>query len=140
MVTYGMMLHYTLQAAAQVSEQDGIEAEVVDLRTLRPLDTEMILESVRKTSKALIVQEDTPVVSVASEVAAVIADKAFFELDGPVRRSPRRTFPPCHTARFRRRSSCLRQQHSARHPAAGRNLKWTTRSNCPTLASRSSRQ
>ena len=64
-ITYGMMLHYTLQAAAEVSEQDGIETEVVDLRTLRPLDTDLVLESVRKTSKALIVQEDTPVVSVA---------------------------------------------------------------------------
>ena len=93
-VTYGMMLHYTLQAAAQVSEQEGIEAEVVDLRTLRPLDTEMILRSVRKTSKALIVQEDTPVVSVASEVAAVIAEHAFFELDGPVRRVTPPDLPP----------------------------------------------
>ena len=93
-ITYGMMLHYTLQAAAEVSEQDGIEAEVVDLRTLRPLDTGTVLESVRKTSKALIVQEDTPVVSVASEVAAVIADQAFFELDGPVRRVTPPDIPP----------------------------------------------
>ena len=93
-VTYGMMLHYTLQAAAEVSEQDGIEAEVVDLRTLRPLDTELILESVRKTSKALIVQEDTPVVSVASEVAAVIADQAFLR----ARRAGTKDHPTGHTA------------------------------------------
>ena len=93
-VTYGLMLHYSRQAAAQVAEQDGIEAEVIDLRTLRPLDTETVLESVRRTSKALIVQEDTPVASVGSEVAAVIADQAFFRLDGPVRRVTPPDLPP----------------------------------------------
>ncbi len=93
-ITYGLMLHYTLQAAEQVSESEGIEAEVIDLRTLRPLDVDTVIESVRRTSKALIVQEDTPVASIGSEVAAVIADRAFFDLDGPVRRVTPPDFPP----------------------------------------------
>ena len=90
----GLMLHYSLEAARIVQEQDGINAEVVDLRCLRPLDTETILESVRRTSKALVVQEDTPAVSVGSEVTAVIAEHAFFDLDAPVMRVSPPEIPP----------------------------------------------
>ncbi|MSQ08823.1 MAG: alpha-ketoacid dehydrogenase subunit beta [Dehalococcoidia bacterium] len=91
---YGLMLHYALEAARLVHEQDGISAEVVDLRSLRPLDTETILDSVRRTSKALVVQEDTPAVSVGSEVAAVIAEHVFFDLDAPVMRVAPPEIPP----------------------------------------------
>jgi 2-oxoisovalerate dehydrogenase E1 component beta subunit len=80
---YGQMLHETLQAAQQVAG-DGVDAEVVDLRTLRPLDTETILASVRKTSKAMIVYEDNRFMGFGAEVSAVIAEEAFESLDGPI--------------------------------------------------------
>ena len=84
-VTYGLMLHYCLEAAQQV-EQEGIDVEVVDLRTLRPLDTDTILNSVKKTGKLLIVHEDNITGGVGAEVAALAADQAFEYLDGPVTR------------------------------------------------------
>ena len=84
-ITYGLTLHYSLQAAAEL-ENEGANVEVVDLRTLRPLDTETVLASVRKTSKALVVHEDNAAVSVGSEVSALIAEHAFEHLDAPVMR------------------------------------------------------
>ena len=92
-VTYGLMLHYVLQAA-EAAAADGIDVEVLDLRTLRPLDTESIVESVSRTGKALIVQEDTLAVSISSEVAAIIAEHCFFDLDGPVTRLGPPEIPP----------------------------------------------
>jgi 2-oxoisovalerate dehydrogenase E1 component beta subunit len=82
---YGMMAYYTLQAAEQLAGE-GIDAEVVDLRTLYPVDRESILASVRKTGKALIVYEDNLTGGYGAEVAAIIAEHAFTELDAPVRR------------------------------------------------------
>lgn len=82
---YGMMHYYVLQAAEQVA-QEGINVEVVDLRTLYPVDREAIINSVRKTSKALIVSEENCTGSYAAEVAATIAEDAFTFLDAPVRR------------------------------------------------------
>jgi 2-oxoisovalerate dehydrogenase E1 component beta subunit len=82
---YGQMLHESLQAAERLAGE-GIDAEVVDLRTLRPLDVEAILASVRKTSKALIVYEDNRFMGFGAEVAATIAEEAFDALDGPVMR------------------------------------------------------
>jgi len=84
-ITYGLTLHYALQAASEL-ESEGVSAEVVDLRTLRPLDAEAILTSVRKTGRALVVQEDNAAVSVGSEVSALIAEHAFEHLDAPVMR------------------------------------------------------
>lgn len=84
-ITYGLTLHYALQAAAEL-ESEGVSAEVLDLRTLRPLDAEAILASVRKTGRALVVQEDNAAVSVGSEVSALIAEHAFEHLDAPVMR------------------------------------------------------
>lgn len=84
-ITYGLTLHYALQAASEL-ESEGVSAEVVDLRTLRPLDAEAILASVRKTGRALVVQEDNAAVSVGSEVSALIAEHAFEHLDAPVMR------------------------------------------------------
>jgi 2-oxoisovalerate dehydrogenase E1 component beta subunit len=83
---YGMMAHYCTIAAATVATGDGIDAEVVDLRTLLPIDKETILNSVRKTGKALIVYEDNRTMGYGAEIAAIIADEGFELLDAPVRR------------------------------------------------------
>lgn len=84
-IAYGLMLHYALEAAEAVAGE-GIDAEVIDLRTLVPLDKATILESVRKTSKVLIVHEDTRTGGFGGELAAIIAEEAFEDLDGPIRR------------------------------------------------------
>ena len=83
--TYGMMVHHALEAAECVA-QDGISVEVVDLRSLRPLDKEAVLSSARKTGKALIVYEDNLFGGYGAEIAALIAEEAFEFLDGPVMR------------------------------------------------------
>ena len=82
---YGMMHYYTLQAAEMVAAE-GIDVEVVDLRTLYPVDRATILASVHKTGKALIVHEDNLTGGYGAEIAATIADQAFTDLDAPVRR------------------------------------------------------
>ena len=82
---YGMMHYYTLQAAEKVAAE-GINVEVVDLRTLYPVDRETILGSVRKTGKALIVHEANLTGGYGAEIAATIAEGAFTDLDAPVRR------------------------------------------------------
>jgi 2-oxoisovalerate dehydrogenase E1 component beta subunit len=92
-VTYGLMLHYSLQAA-EMAAVNGIDVEVIDLRTLRPLDEDAIAESASRTGKALIVQEDTPAVSISSEVAAIIGERCFFDLDGPITRLGPPELPP----------------------------------------------
>ncbi len=92
-VTYGLMLHYALQAA-EVASGHGFDVEVLDLRTLRPLDSDAIAESVSRTGKVLIVQEDTPAVSISSEVAAIVGERCFFDLDGPITRLAPPEIPP----------------------------------------------
>lgn len=82
---YGMMHHYCLEAAETLAEE-GIEVEVVDLRTLLPLDKDTVLNSVKKTSKALIVYEDNLTGGFGAEIGSIIADEAFMYLDGPVKR------------------------------------------------------
>ncbi len=84
-ITYGEMLRQSLEAANRL-EAEGVKVEVVDLRTLKPLDTEAILETVRKTSKVLIVHAATRLAGVGAEVSALISDEAFEWLDAPVRR------------------------------------------------------
>jgi 2-oxoisovalerate dehydrogenase E1 component beta subunit len=84
-IAYGLMAHYALEAADLVAE-DGISVEVIDLRTLRPLDQETVLDSVRKTGKCLIVYEDNRFGGYGAEVAAIVAEEAFDYLDGPVTR------------------------------------------------------
>ena len=79
------MMHTSLEAAEALAKE-GIEAEVIDLRTLLPLDEETILQSVRKTHKCLVVHEDTRTGGIAGEIAALLCEKAFQELDGPVLR------------------------------------------------------
>jgi 2-oxoisovalerate dehydrogenase E1 component beta subunit len=82
---YGLMTHYCLEAAEAVAK-DGIDVEVVDLRTVKPLDKETVLASVEKTARALIVYEDNLTGGFGAEVAAVIAEEAFDHLDAPVTR------------------------------------------------------
>jgi 2-oxoisovalerate dehydrogenase E1 component beta subunit len=84
-VAYGLMAHYALEAADVVGEE-GISVEVVDLRTLRPIDKETVLTSVRKTGKCLVVYEDNRFGGYGAEVSAIVAEEAFDYLDGPVTR------------------------------------------------------
>ena len=83
---YGLMLHYCVTAADQMAAEDGYSVEVVDLRTIRPLDRETILGSARKTGKVLVVYEANRTGAVGAEVAAMVAEEAFEDLDGPVMR------------------------------------------------------
>ena len=92
LITYGGSLGKTLQAAAQLADE-GIDAEVIDLRTLRPLDTSTILTSVRKTHRALTVDEGWKSGSLAAEVCTRIVEGAFYELDAPVARVCSREVP-----------------------------------------------
>ena len=85
-VTYGLHRHLSVEAADAIAESDGIEIEVIDLRTISPLDTATVLESVAKTGRVLIVHEDNRSFGVGAEVAAVVASEAFYDLDAPVRR------------------------------------------------------
>lgn len=84
-VTYGTQVHTALAAAERLAT-DGISVEVIDLRTLKPLDTEQVLDSVAKTGKALVVHAANRMAGVGAEVAALIAEEAFEWLDAPVRR------------------------------------------------------
>ena len=85
-IAYAMMVHEAEKAIEAVSEETGASIELVDLRSLKPLDEDTILESVKKTGKALVVSEANGPCSVASEVAALIGERAFAWLDGPVMR------------------------------------------------------
>lgn len=82
-ISYGLMMHYCLEAAELLAGED-VDVEVLDLRTLHPLDTETILASVRKTSKVMIVHEDNLTGGLGGEIAALIAQNAFESLDGPI--------------------------------------------------------
>jgi 2-oxoisovalerate dehydrogenase E1 component beta subunit len=85
LITYGAMLHVALEAA-EALEKEGIELEVIDLRSLVPLDRETILDSVRRVNKVMILHEDTRTGGMAGEISAVITEEAFEDLDGPILR------------------------------------------------------
>lgn len=85
-ITYGNTTHMALSVAEQISEDTGKEIEVVDIRSLIPLDKESILKSVKKTSRALVVHEDKVFAGFGGEIAGLIAEEAFEYLDAPVRR------------------------------------------------------
>jgi len=84
-ITYGMMVHESARAA-EILASDGIEIEIIDLRTLLPLDEDAIIESVKKTGRALIVHEDTRTGGLAGELAMRISERAFEWLDAPILR------------------------------------------------------
>ncbi|MED5208112.1 MAG: alpha-ketoacid dehydrogenase subunit beta [Chloroflexota bacterium] len=83
LVSYGLTLHYCLEAAETMASE-GVDVEVLDLRTLTPLDTDTVLNSVKKTGKLAIVHEDNITGGVGAEIAAIVADRAFEYLDGPI--------------------------------------------------------
>jgi 2-oxoisovalerate dehydrogenase E1 component beta subunit len=82
-LTYGSMVSLSLEAAELMSKR-GVEAEVLDMRTLAPLDKDAILTSVRKTSKCMIVHEDKRTMGIGAELAAIVGEEAFDDLDGPI--------------------------------------------------------
>ena len=82
-LTYGYMTHVALEAAETMSKR-GVEAEIVETRTLAPLDKETILNSVKKTNKCLVVHEDKRTMGIGAELAAIVSEEAFDYLDGPV--------------------------------------------------------
>ncbi|MEE9182965.1 MAG: alpha-ketoacid dehydrogenase subunit beta, partial [Acidimicrobiia bacterium] len=84
-VTWGAMVHTSLAAAEEIAAE-GTSIEVVDLQSLAPIDWDAVFASVSKTSRLVIVQEDVPVASVASEIAARVAEDLFWDLDGPIQR------------------------------------------------------
>jgi 2-oxoisovalerate dehydrogenase E1 component beta subunit len=84
-ITYGAMVYIALDAAKELAKE-GIELEVVDLRSLLPYDREAVLETAKKTSKVILLHEDTRIGGFAGELAALISEEAFDYLDGPIRR------------------------------------------------------
>jgi pyruvate dehydrogenase E1 component beta subunit len=85
-VSFGRMLQLSLLAAEKLSADDGVEAEVIDLRTVRPLDLEPAYASVEKTHRCVVVQEQWKPFGAGAEIAANITENAFDELDAPVER------------------------------------------------------
>jgi 2-oxoisovalerate dehydrogenase E1 component beta subunit len=83
-ISYGYALHTCLDAAARLEDDEGISAEVVDVRTLAPLDTEPLVGSVRRTSRALVVYEDNRTYGAGAAIVATIAEEAMFDLDEPI--------------------------------------------------------
>jgi len=92
-LTYGYMTNLVMEAAEEMAKQ-GVEIEVVDLRTLAPLDKKTIVDSVRKTSRCLVVHEDTKTFGVGAELAAILNEEAFDDLDAPVMRVTGPDIPP----------------------------------------------
>jgi 2-oxoisovalerate dehydrogenase E1 component len=84
-ITYGMMVHKSMKAAKELAKE-GIDVEIIDLRTIQPLDADAVLESVQKTNRALVVYEDHEFIGFGAEIASQIADRAFTYLDAPIRR------------------------------------------------------
>ena len=85
-ITYGMMVHKSISAAKTIEKEDGASVEIIDLRTIFPLDTDAILKSVQKTGRLLVVYEDHEFGGFGAEIAAQVADKSFHYLDAPIRR------------------------------------------------------
>jgi pyruvate/2-oxoglutarate/acetoin dehydrogenase E1 component len=85
-VALARMVHYAGEAADGLAAEDGIECELIDPRTTSPLDEDTILESVERTGRLVIVDEATPRCSIATDIAALVADKAWGALKAPIRR------------------------------------------------------
>ncbi|MNW41576.1 2-oxoisovalerate dehydrogenase subunit beta [compost metagenome] len=85
-IGYSLPLHFAMQAAEELENEQGISAHILDLRTLQPLDRDAIIESTRKTGKVLIIHEDNKTGGVGAEVAAIISEECLFELDAPIQR------------------------------------------------------
>ncbi|MCD9021297.1 alpha-ketoacid dehydrogenase subunit beta [Cohnella silvisoli] len=85
-IGYSMPLHFAMQAAEELSQEHGIEAHILDLRTLQPLDRNGILEAAAKTGKVLIIHEDNKTGGIGAEVSAIISEELLYDLDAPIRR------------------------------------------------------
>lgn len=85
-ITHGKMINVALQAAAKLEEDDGVNAEVLDLRSLRPLDVDAILATVAKTNRVVLLEEGWPYGGITATVAAIIQEEAFDDLDAPILR------------------------------------------------------
>jgi 2-oxoisovalerate dehydrogenase E1 component beta subunit len=94
LITYGLMRHYSVTASNEVAKENGIAVEVIDMRTLYPLDKVPVLESVKKTGKVLIVHEDNLTGGIGGEISAIIAEHAFEYLDAPIKRLASPDVPP----------------------------------------------
>src|SRR5262245_23368718 len=90
-ITYAATVWKALEAAEQLEKEDGLSVEVIDLRSLAPLDDEAIQATVRKTNRALVVHEDTRTGGIAGEITARINESSFAWLDGPVLRVDRKS-------------------------------------------------
>src|SRR5437762_1979522 len=136
-VTYGAVVQRTLVAAKQLEEQDGVSVEVIDLRTLSPVDWEAIAASVRKTNKVLVAYEDSLSWGYGAEIAARLADECFSWLDAPVKRLAARaeSGPPpkarCALWLARDRDRRLRARVSLRPVAGASGLYRHRRDTCP---------
>ena len=108
-VTWGATVEKSLQAAARAAERDGLEVEVIDLRTISPWDHDLVAESVARTHRLLVVHEDVLTAGFGAEVAAWAAEHCFTDLDAPVRRVAALDTP-----------RGLRADAGGRHPAPGR--------------------
>lgn len=84
-IAFSLVVKYALEAAEKLAEE-GIEAEVIDLRTIRPIDRQTIVESVKKTNRCITVEEGFPFASVGSEIASILMEEAFDYLDAPVKK------------------------------------------------------
>ena len=104
-LSYAAMMHTSLEAAEALAKE-GIEAEVIDLRTLLPLDEETILQSVKKTNKCLVVHEDTKTGGIAGEIAAILCEKAFRRSGWPADARHRRWIRRCRTRRRSKNIFC----------------------------------
>jgi pyruvate dehydrogenase E1 component beta subunit len=93
-----------IMEAADALAKDGIEAELIDLRTLRPLDTGTVVESVKKTNRIVTVEQGWPVCSIGSEIAAVVVDEAFDYLDAPPHRITGKDVPMPYAANLERKA------------------------------------
>lgn len=85
-IGYSMPLHFAMQAAEELARDEGVQAHILDLRTLQPLDREGILEAAAKTGKVLIIHEDNKTGGIGAEVSAIIAEHLLYDLDAPIRR------------------------------------------------------
>lgn len=99
LISFGKMVHTTLDACNEL-EKMGIQAEMIDLRTLRPLDYDTVIASVRKTNRCVIVEESWPLAAIATEVAYMIQRRAFDYLDAPILRVTGRDTPLPYAANF----------------------------------------
>jgi pyruvate dehydrogenase E1 component beta subunit len=117
-VTYGRPVTQSLAAAKLLEQEHGISVEIVDLRSIRPLDIETVLKSVRKTHRVLIVEEQKPFCGVGAQLAFMIQEEAFDELDGPIARlstidAPAIYSPPVETEQLPNLQRILRAAISA---------------------------